>query len=148
MTIQTAQNEQTAQSLADALNASLDLRPISNKLQLGDSELWTSERLAALEQDYRRFLALHVMYPNQTFVPTVLLDAYWHQHILDTRKYASDCEMIFGRFLHHDPYFGLADAAEKQANADAFHATCELWRAEFGDTLQGEANPCSSSDCR
>lgn len=30
-------------------------------------------------------------------------DLFWHLHVLDTKKYAQDCHMLFGRFLHHVP---------------------------------------------
>ena len=34
-------------------------------------------------------------------VPTIDIDLFWHQHILDTRAYAKDCQKVFGQFLHH-----------------------------------------------
>ena len=35
------------------------------------------------------------------------MDAFWHQHILDTVAYQRDTVQIFGYFLHHFPYFGI-----------------------------------------
>ncbi len=32
------------------------------------------------------------------------LDLFWHEHILDTMKYAQDCKCIFGHFIQHDPH--------------------------------------------
>ncbi len=32
------------------------------------------------------------------------LDQFWHQHILDTPKYAADCNRLFGRMIHHNPH--------------------------------------------
>ncbi len=37
------------------------------------------------------------------------MDEVWHAHILDTRRYAADCDCVFGEFIHHYPYFGLGD---------------------------------------
>ena len=36
-------------------------------------------------------------------------------HILDTRAYSRDCEFLFGRFLHHFPYFGMRGDADRAA---------------------------------
>ena len=52
------------------------------------------------EEDYRKFL-------NAVSVgevrPTAEVDKFWHMHLLHTKKYASDCHQLFGRFLHHMP---------------------------------------------
>jgi hypothetical protein len=34
---------------------------------------------------------------------TELADLIWHEHMLDTKRYAQDCGRLFGRFLHHVP---------------------------------------------
>ena len=94
----------------------LDLTRIIWKM--GDPEEgkgFTPQRLAQAEMDYRRFLHLHLLYPGLEIVPTKLIDEVWHQHILDTRAYAKDCQELFGEFLHHYPYFGM-HGADDQAN--------------------------------
>ncbi|HEX4814596.1 MAG TPA: hypothetical protein VFV66_17790, partial [Nonomuraea sp.] len=99
---------------------------------------WTDEVIAGAELDYRRFLALNLLRPSTSLSVNKILDEYWHQHILDTRKYAADCEKIFGRLLHHYPYFGLGDEGEWQENLDQFAATRLLWEEAFGVELVGE----------
>jgi hypothetical protein len=64
--------------------------------------------LALAEQEYRRFLALHLAFPDSDIVPCKLVDTIWHQHILDTRAYHEDCDAIFGSYLHHPPISGCA----------------------------------------
>ena len=54
---------------------------------------------------YMMFLCLIHLYPNLQLVPNKEIDKVWHQHILDTEKYISDCEMLFGHIIHHFPYF-------------------------------------------
>jgi hypothetical protein len=49
------------------------------------------------------FLYLMYLYPEQPIIPTREIDIVWHFHILDTRKYAFDCKILFGYFLHHRP---------------------------------------------
>ncbi len=130
------------------IQKSIDLSQINFKLTTEDPELWTPERLQQINKNYYQFLTLHKHFPNVNLVPTVLLDAFWHQHILDTKKYISDCTRVFGYFLHHDPYFGLLGDEDREANRLAFNETCKLWTIYFGETLTGHSNPCSASDCR
>ncbi|WP_347245069.1 glycine-rich domain-containing protein-like [Thermogutta sp.] len=133
-----------AQDLVD-----IDLRPILWKIQC---ELSTINGgpidLEAAALAYRRFLTLHQRYPDRTLVPSALIDLVWHYHILDTRKYAEDCQRIFGYFLHHDPYFGIGDEESRRRNQEAWQETQALWEKEFGEALLGPAHPCSSKDCR
>ena len=35
--------------------------------------------------------------------PSQDVDDFWHQHVLNTKKYALDCKNVLGFFLHHDP---------------------------------------------
>lgn len=68
--------------------------------------------------------------------------------ILDTEKYAQDCERVFGYFLHHFPYFGMRgeeDAAKLAASAGE---TKGLFEQEFSSILPEVAvNTCSGSWC-
>jgi hypothetical protein len=117
----------------------IDLTDINRKLQFEDPVLWTDETLAETEADYRRFLALNLLHPNESLVVNKILDDYWHQHILDTRKYAADCEKVFGFFLHHYPYFGINGDEDRQRNMEGFAYTQDLWEATFGESLAGES---------
>ncbi|MFM6129989.1 MAG: hypothetical protein ACKPBV_14885 [Sphaerospermopsis kisseleviana] len=67
-----------------------------------------------------------------------MLDDYWHNHILDTRKYAEDCDLIFGFFLHHYPYFGLPGEEDEGQNIPAFAVTQKIWEEAFGTPLVSE----------
>lgn len=93
---------------------------------------WSRLKADQTEVLYRRFLWLALLYPDAPLVPTEDVDKFWHQHILDTRKYALDCEQLFGYFLHHCPYFGMRDEADKAEMRSAFRLTCELYEKEFG----------------
>lgn len=140
----------SSDTATDALAAvsRINLSPINAKLQYENPTFWSDEAIVAAEANYRRFLALHLMHPLATLVPNKILDEYWHQHILDTRKYDADCESVFGFFLHHDPYFGIEGEEDRQLNLEAFAITQQLWEEAFGIQLLGQSNPCSSTDCR
>ena len=126
----------------------IDLAAINHKLMMDHPGHWTDEAVQRAEYFYRRFLVLHAMYPLEDLVPTKQIDEYWHQHILDTRKYADDCEFLFGEFLHHDPYFGIHGEEDRLRNKQSFAWTQALWQSAFGEALLGDANPCKSTDCR
>src|SRR5690242_11469991 len=82
---------------------SLDLDPIKFKLMDKDGEGWSRDRVNLVERWYRRFLFLAFKHPHLPLVVTKPIDTFWHHHIMDTRKYATDCQNVFGYFLHHFP---------------------------------------------
>jgi len=94
--------------------------------------------LALLEKWYKRFLYLTMRHPGKQIVIPEVLDVFWHHHILDTRKYADDCEKVFGQFLHHFPYFGLRGEEDRQALTNAYRDTLEIMRREWGETTEDE----------
>lgn len=134
------------------LNAvmNLDLQPIKIKLMHVESgEGWSQAKADAVEKEYRRFLGLMKLYPDEDTAPLVDVDTFWHYHILDTAKYAADCASAFGYFLHHYPYLGL-DGAEDEASRDTAGARMHaLYAATFGvamSAVPAETAWCGRSD--
>jgi hypothetical protein len=116
-----------------ALIAALDLNPIKVKLMHKQSgEGWSVERANAIETEYRRFLYLMNAFPEAQVAPTVDVDTFWHYHILDTMKYARDCERTFGRFLHHYPYLGMEGEDGIEMQQQAGERTRALYESTFG----------------
>ncbi|NRR33284.1 hypothetical protein HSX11_24215 [Oxalobacteraceae bacterium] len=112
----------------------LDLEPIKVKLMHRESgEGWTLEHANAIEFEYRRFLILMKKFPHEQTAPLVDVDTFWHYHILDTMKYAADCDAVFGYFLHHFPYIGLRGEDDEQAHARVGARMQELYEATFGE---------------
>ena len=114
----------------------IDLDRIEWKL-LRDSnnQIDTKEQASLAVVKYRKFLNMKIMYPSVTLVPTDDIDTVWHTHILDTENYATDCELLFGKFLHHVPYFGVhSDETQEQMN-EKFNQTSVLWELEYGGPL-------------
>ncbi|VXB29330.1 conserved hypothetical protein [Massilia sp. 9I] len=111
----------------------LDLAPIKMKLMHVESgEGWSSLRANAVEAEYRRFLHLMKKYPDSGASPSVDVDTFWHYHILDTMKYALDCETVFGYFLHHYPYVGIGASANDGDHAAGGERMRQIYDAEFG----------------
>ena len=123
----------------------LDLTPIKMKLMhLESGEGWSEVRANAVEAEYRRFLFLMKKYPDDQASPTVDVDTFWHYHILDTMKYAGDCEQVFGYFLHHYPYVGIGEQAAEGEQLRAGERMRELYAAEFGVASSGQEAWCAS----
>jgi hypothetical protein len=118
----------------------LNLDPIKTKLMhVQSGEGWSLEKVNAVEKEYRRFLCLMTLYPNEEIAPMVDVDTFWHYHILDTMKYAADCEKAFGYFLHHYPYLGMHGEDDEQARVDGGERMRTLYEATFGEAYQGAA---------
>jgi len=83
--------------------------------------------LSVGEELYRVFLFLRKRYPKLRLVPHPMADIFWHQHILQTRKYHADCKKIFGKYLHHEP----GTSATAQQLKLAKKKTIELVKKHF-----------------
>ncbi|WP_124538228.1 glycine-rich domain-containing protein [Piscinibacter terrae] len=104
---------------------------------------WSDEYADAMELAYKRYLTLHAKYPEMTLAPEQDIDRFWHMHILDTRKYAADCDATFGRFLHHFPYLGLRGEEDAKALDNAFDKMQELYLKEFGEEMPKASAWCA-----
>lgn len=133
---------------------SIDLSMV--KMKLMDEEEgqgWDKEYTDYVEKRYKRYLCMVYVNPNGPVVPTKDIDLFWHQHILDTRAYAKDCQHIFGYFLHHFPYFGMRGKDDAKDLLDSFEETKNFHRQLFseeyaveynGDTSSSACHKCSS----
>lgn len=127
--------------------ANIDLKPIKAKLMhVASGEGWSQERVDAIEKEYRRFLYLMMVYPHEQTSPSVDVDIFWHYHILDTAKYAADCEQAFGYFLHHYPYVGMEGADDDAlVHSRSGERMRELYESTFGEAYPGGAAYCGST---
>ncbi|MDH6170850.1 hypothetical protein M2282_006030 [Variovorax boronicumulans] len=119
----------------------LDLTPIKFKAcRKEDGYGWSAGYADQMEVAYKRYLILHAKHPDLTLAPEQDVDRFWHMHILDTRKYAADCETTFGHFLHHFPYLGLRGEEDAKALQTAFLEMQRLSVEEFGETTPASPN--------
>jgi hypothetical protein len=126
--------KKSVEQIVAAIQA-LDLDPIKFKLMnREEGEGWSREYVDQMEIAYKRFLTLSVKYPEETIAPSKDVDKFWHGHILDTMKYADDCQNVFGYFLHHFPYFGMRGEDDAANLAAAGERTNELYEREFGES--------------
>jgi len=126
----------------------LDFTMIRRKLVEGGE--MTAEQYEEAEGLYRKFLALNVRYPAEKICPTGPIDDFWHAHILDTRAYERDCTTLFGRMLHHYPYFGMRGPEDRAELQRVFNRSLDLFIRHFGiDPTAGdtEARSCRPQNC-
>jgi hypothetical protein len=129
--------------------AEIDFQMIKLKLQNQEEGVgWSVKECDNAEVEYVRFLALKRAYPDLDIVPNKVVDTFWHFHILDTRKYALDCQTIFGYFLHHYPYFGMNGEEDANDLLNAFEETKSLYNSHFASNYVGDAPKCKAPKCR
>lgn len=56
----------------------------------------------------------------------------WHAHILDTHAYGPDCEAVFGKFLHHYPYWGMRGEEDLADLHSSWDRSLKLYGDSFG----------------
>lgn len=128
---------------------SLDLETIAQKLMHPESgQGWTPSQVNQAITHYKLFLYLIYLYPNRAIAPTPEIDQIWHQHILDTRQYAQDCQWLFGYFVHHAPDFSIENDTDKLDLSTAFFDMISLFVKHFGidfsETIYDSKNACAS----
>jgi len=140
--VQMQSESKSVEEIVAAIQA-LDLEPIKFKLMdHEEGQGWSREYVDQMEIAYRRFLTLSVKYPEETIAPSKDVDKFWHGHILDTMKYAEDCQNMFGYFLHHFPYFGMRGKQDAANLAEAGRTTKRLYEQEFGEAVPSRASMC------
>jgi hypothetical protein len=113
----------------------LDLEQIKQKLMHRKAgKGWTRERVDAVETEYRRFLCMAKSFRDAPIAPAADVDEFWHYHILDTKKYAADCEHVFGYFLHHFPYAGMRGRDDEEAMERIGERTRAMYEQMFGES--------------
>ena len=129
------------QDVIAAIHA-LDLESV--KLRVMDPELgegWDREYADSIEVAYKNYLTMLVKY--QDHAEDILLaedvDEFWHTHILQTLKYAEDCQNVFGNFLHHEPHVGERTAADLEKRIALAEKTRQLYQQEFKSARNAEA---------
>lgn len=69
---------------------------------------YTNKQIKVMKKECLRFIALCAT-KKGPFAPSVILDDYWHNFILDTHLYFKAAK-ICGRYIHHQPNDGSMTA--------------------------------------
>jgi hypothetical protein len=118
--------EMEIQKELDKLEEALNLECIVKKAK--ENYSWSDQETEYALKWYVRHWYLCVKYPSEPLASiSKMVDDLWHQHILDTRKYATDCEQISGTFLNHTPIYDKPKTFE----IAAYDNTVEIYKKEF-----------------
>ena len=120
---------------AKAYIFSIDFSQIMDKME--KTYKWKRKDLMEVCELYRHYLFLKKKYEHEDYAmpPSEDIDEFRHNHILDTKKYAVDCQKIFGRYLHHYPYLGMDEKTNDDDLQGFFETTQKLHHEEFGDYI-------------
>ncbi len=116
----------------------IDFSLLKEKLSLSPDQGgqgWAAAEADKAEAKYKKWLILKWKYENELMPPPLDIDAFWHGHILESHAYFRDTLAIFGKYLHHYPYFGIRGKADKEKLETAFENTKRLYREEYGEDV-------------
>jgi hypothetical protein len=111
----------------------IDFSQIISKMVTRDG--WIQEDAQETCKQYRNYIFLNKKYSDILLPPSLDIDLFWHEHILDTQKYIYDCNIIFGRYLHHYPYFGIDGKSTESDVEQQFKIMQDLYFNEFSKLL-------------
>ncbi len=108
---------------------------------------WTKSRIEQAEQNYKRYLSITKALNGYQLVPNGDIDRFWHEHILDTRRYAQDCSELFGGFLHHYPFFGMQGQIDNENWINTANESTEFWKFLFKENLYELGTEVEAQKC-
>lgn len=94
---------------------------------------WSPEKAERVETSYKRFLyaLAHKEENDLLSPPSQEVDDFWHQHILDTRKYGEDCDRVFGHYIHHTPRLSPEDQRKADARREQVYRDYDIDAISF-----------------
>ena len=122
---------ETAREYINYIDCSMIKQKLMQAPEEGGSG-WSAETANAVEEKYKMWLFLKLKYETELIPPSREIDVFWHAHILDSHAYFRDTQAVFGKYLHHYPYFGMRGAADHERLVSAFENTKKLYREEYG----------------
>lgn len=117
----------------------IDFSLIINKIV--SHQKWNRSDAEEVCRLYRNYLILNIKYPDKKLPPSDDIDEFWHNHILDTKKYRIDCDNIFGFYMDHYPYFGIDGTTNVTDLTNSFDETQKLHHQEFGEYIYEVRSP-------
>jgi hypothetical protein len=131
---------------ARALVSGIDLNAICRKVRV--QQKWDAAAINRAEREYREYLEAALLNPGRKVPPSRAADEIWHAHILDTMKYAADCDRLFGGMLHHVPnYQPYLDGTITAETDLCFARSPEEKAAAFCVCIAGRDNPAAVAGC-
>ena len=80
----------------------------------------------------KQYYAIALLDPRNAHAVSLVVDDFWHAHILHTRMYADFCDRVIGAFMHHIPLDRTS--ARMIENVDVlYHYTIEMMPRLFSN---------------
>lgn len=109
-----------------------DPTPVAHPFErrLANAERWPLGKACRVVEEYRRFVYLAVV-ANHAVTPSRAVDAAWHLHLIDSRRYWEEfCPVVLGRPLHHEP--GRGGPSDRAHHQTQYARTLTSYRRCFG----------------
>lgn len=91
-----------------------------------------AEHAAKMEDEYRKFIFMHAVHPDQNLPMSKEVDDFWHAHVMSTRNYQRFIdECADGIFIHHRPT--ISDAENMCLMPAYLFGTMARYRQYFGE---------------
>lgn len=107
------------------------------------------------EIEFKKYIALCVLHPKGGLGVSRVIDELWHTFIIFTPDYHRFCEMVAGRYLHHQPT--TEEDLKDGKNINDYARTLSVYKTYFGEppvhlwpvpnTRPIESNGCDQSGC-
>lgn len=91
--------------------------------------LYPADEIDAVEAEYKKWLALAIVYRNEPIPISAAIDSMWHHHIIFTQDYTAMGVAMTGKYLHHRPSI-LDDKKDLERAFDA--KTLIRYKQHFG----------------
>jgi hypothetical protein len=100
------------------------------KMYFGRANISVSRKL---ELEFKRYMALKLIYPKLSFTPSRFVDMYWHLFMLYTREYNGFCVKLYGRMLNHVPFdIEMGPKESKNTGTEPYERTRNTYSEIFG----------------
>jgi len=81
--------------------------------------------------EYKKFMVLSSLFPEDGMTPSLHIDTVWHMHLLYTRSYQRFCrEVLNCSFLHHEPSTGGEE--QEVMHKGSYRQTLDKYAGAFG----------------
>lgn len=93
---------------------------------------YDSEHVSEMEREYRKFMFLRIMHPEEKLPMSQEVDDFWHAHVMHTRCYQDFIDQCAnGVFIHHRPT--VCDEENMAMMPAYLQGTLERYRQYFGE---------------
>jgi hypothetical protein len=89
----------------------------------------------------KQYYALPILFPEKKeLAVSSVVDAYWHNHVLNTKSYRNFCGSVYGHFMDHVP-LDKSDKPESARVTALYTETRGMLEATFGQHVSEKAYP-------